>query len=185
LRLGLPKSLFLHVFPTKTLHAFMPVYATRPAHHTLRYLIISTTFGSGVSYSSWSLCLCICSLLGPDTFPESYSLTFSAWDFTPCDRPFHAHTRQNNAQYTALFNFWNDRTFWQNGSTCSLYLICSYFFRACNFDLPVSFSDILHLPHFQTICLSLRRTSAPQSVVKVRTQNHTYFCRHLFLDHRP
>ena len=74
----------------------------------------------------------------------------------------------------------------QNGFTCSLNLICSYFFRACNFYLPVSFSDILPFPHFQTIfLLSSRCNSAPQSVVKVRTQNHTKFSRHLFLDHRP
>jgi hypothetical protein len=74
----------------------------------------------------------------------------------------------------------------QNGRTCSLNLICSYFFRACNFDLPVSLSDILPFPRFQIICLLyLGCNSAQQSVVKVRTQNHTKFSRHLFLDHRP
>jgi len=93
----------------------MSMYATSPAHHTLHYLIVPTKFGEDVSYCSWSLCFCICSLLGPGIFPESYSRTFSAWDFTQCDRPSSTPI-QKNTQYTSLFNFWgsrwNDRALW-------------------------------------------------------------------------
>jgi len=91
------------------------MYATSPAHHMLRYLINPTTSGEGVSYCSSSLCLCICSLLGPDIFPECYSRTFSACDFTECDRPSSTPI-QNNTKFNSLFNFWgirwSDRTFW-------------------------------------------------------------------------
>jgi len=167
----------------------MPMYATSSAHHALRYLMKPATSGEGVSYSSSSLCFCICSLLGPDIFPESCSRTFSAWDFTQCDKPSSTPI-QNITQYNyyLIFEVLDGATEYseQNVSTCFLNLICSYFFRTCNFDLPVSFSGTSPTSHFQTICLlSLRRNSVPQSVVKSRTQNHTCFSRHLFLYHSP
>jgi hypothetical protein len=120
LSLGLPNGLFLQVFPTKTLYVYpSPMYATSPAHHTLHNLIIPKKFGEGITYCSSSLrifpCSCICSLLAPHIFPESYSRTFSAWDFTQNDRPSSAPIL-NNTQYISVFNFWssswNDRTFW-------------------------------------------------------------------------
>jgi hypothetical protein len=91
------------------------MYATSPAYHTLHYLLIPPTFDERVSHCSSSLCFCICQFLGPDIFPHSYSRTFSAWDFTQCDRPSSTPI-QNKTQHTSLFNFWgsrwSDRTFW-------------------------------------------------------------------------
>jgi hypothetical protein len=124
----------------------MPMYATSPAHHTLRYLINPATFGEGVSYCSSSLCFCICSLLGPDIFPESYSRTFCAWDFTQYDRPSSTPI-QTNTQYNyyLIFEVSGGATEHSehNGSTCFFSLIRSYlsFVHAtlishCLFQIP-------------------------------------------------